>query len=313
MTRIDPIAGIDSGKRYLDIALFPGTDKTRVENTAEGMATLVAWLTARGVRVAGIEASGGVERLARDALLEAGLTVRVFDPGRVRHYAKAKGRRAKSDPIDAALIAEFTAAFPDAPAATRDPAREELAGLVRARRLGVAKRTDLVKGLASAPVAAKSPLEEAVARLAAAEDALEAAIAGRVAADERMAGVAAALATAPGIGPVTAATLAALLPELGHLPGAKIAALVGVAPFDDDRGERHGRRRISGGRGDARRALYMAALGATRSKGVLGEFYRRLVGRGKPPKVALAACMRKLVVRLNAMLAAGAPWREEPA
>jgi transposase len=151
MTRIDPIAGLDSGKRYLDVALFPGTDKTRVENTAEGMATLVAWLTARGVRVAGIEASGGVERLARDALLEAGLTVRVFDPGRVRH--DAKGRRAKSDPIDAALIAEFTAAFPDAAAATRDPAREELAGLVRARRLVVAKRTDLVKGLASAPVA----------------------------------------------------------------------------------------------------------------------------------------------------------------
>ena len=151
MLQTEPMAGIDSGKHHLDVAIVPGLDRIRLENTAAGVAALVAWLRARGVRVVGIEASGGVGRRARDALLEAGMTVRVFDPGRVRHHAKAKGRRAKSDPIDAALIAEFTAAFPDAPSTVRDPEREELAGLVRVRQLVVAKRADLVKGLASAP------------------------------------------------------------------------------------------------------------------------------------------------------------------
>jgi transposase len=313
MLQAEPTAGIDSGKHHLDVAIVPGLDRIRLENTAAGVAALVAWLRARGVRVVGIEASGGVERQARDALLEAGMTVRVFDPGRVRHYAKAKGRRAKSDPLDAALIAEFTAAFPEAPSAVRDPEREELAGLVRVRQLVVAKRADLVKGLASAPPAARALMRDAITGLKAAEAALEAAVAERVAANPGMARAAAALASAPGVGPVTAAMLTALLPELGHVTGARIAALVGVAPFDDDSGARHGRRRISGGRGDVRRALYMATLHVTCGRGVLGEFYRRLIDRGKPPKVALAACMRKLVVRLNAMLTAGTTWQERPA
>ena len=181
MTPIDPVVGIDCGKRYLDAALFPGTDRIRVENTPHGVATLVAWLAERGIRVAGLEASGGCERLARDALIEAGLTVRVFEPGRVRHFARAKGRRAKTDAIDAALIAEFTAAFPESPPAVRDPAREQLSGLVRARRLVVAKQADLVKGLASAPDEAKPILETIVAQLATAEETLDAAIVKQVA------------------------------------------------------------------------------------------------------------------------------------
>jgi transposase len=138
-------------------------------------------------------------------------------------------------------------------------------------------------------------------------------VAERVAANPGMARAAAALASAPGVGPVAAAMLAALSPELGHVTGARIAALAGVAPFDDDSGARHGRRRISGGRGDVRRALHMATLHVTCGRGVLGEFYRRLIDRGKPPKAALAACMRKLVVRLNAMLTAGTTWQERPA
>jgi len=313
MISMNPVVGIDCGKRNLDAALFPGTDRTRIENTPQGLAILVRWLAERNVGVAGLEASGGCERLARDALIEVGLTVRIFEPGRVRHFAGAKGRRAKTDAIDAALIAEFTAAFPESPPAVRDPAREQLAGLIRARRLVVTKKADLAKGLASAPEEAKPILEAVVAQLATAEEALETAIVKQVAADTRLAQLTTALVTAPGVGPVTAATLAAVLPELGHTTGAKIAALVGVAPFADDSGEHQGKRRIAGGRGDARRALYMAALCATRTKGVLGEFYRRLVERGKPPKVALTACMRKLVVRLNAMVAAKATWQEHPA
>jgi transposase len=170
------------------------------------------------------------------------------------------------------LIAEFTAAFPESPPAVRDPAREQLAGLIRARRLVVTKQADLAKGLASAPEEAKPILEAVVAQLATAEEALETAIVKQVDADTRLAQLTTALVTAPGVGPVTAAALAALLPELGHTTGAKMAALVGVAPFADDSGEHQGKRQIAGGRGDARRALYMAALSATRTKGVLGEF-----------------------------------------
>ncbi len=157
MTRIARVAGIDPGKRHLDVATFPATDEARFENTPEGVAQLAAWLRAHGVDVVGIEASGGVERRARDALIAAGIAVRVFDPRRVRHFAKAKGLRAKSDRIDAAVVAEFTAAFPDAACATPDPGREELAGLIRARRLVVAKRADLTRGLATVPAAARAP------------------------------------------------------------------------------------------------------------------------------------------------------------
>jgi len=133
MTPMNPVVGIDCGKRYLDAALFPGTDRTRVENTTHGLATLVIWLAERGVRVAGLEASGGCERLARDALIEVGLTVRIFEPGRVRHFAGAKDQRAKTDAIDAALIAEFTAAFPESPPAVRDPARVKCDSRMRKR------------------------------------------------------------------------------------------------------------------------------------------------------------------------------------
>jgi transposase len=165
MTQIALTGGIDSGKRYLDVAISPGADRIRVENTPEGVQKAVAWFTERHVISVGIEASGGVERLARDALLEAGIEVRVFDPARVRHFARAKGLRVKSDLIDAALIAEFAASFPAIVTTAREPSREELAGLVRTRRLVIAKRTDLAKALDSAPAAAKPALEAAIVQL----------------------------------------------------------------------------------------------------------------------------------------------------
>jgi transposase len=213
MTQITLTGGIDSGKRHLDLAIYPGADRIRVANTPEGVQAAVRWFTERHVGTVRIEASGGVERLVRDALIEAGIDVRVFDPARVRHFARAKGLRAKSDPIDAALIAEFTAAFPAIAPTAHEPRREELAGLVRARRLVIAKRTDLAKALDAAPAAAKPALEAAISQLSAklrlvrgtAETEIDAAITERVAADKQMTKVATALATAPGVGSVTAA------------------------------------------------------------------------------------------------------------
>ena len=250
----------------------------------------------------------------RDVLRAAGLEVHVLDPARVRHFAKAKGRRAKTDPIDARLIAEFTATLVDTPPTPVDPAREDLAKLIRARRLLVAKRADMTKAAKGLPDDARTAVEAALAGLGTAITELEALIDRQAEADAALTGRVEALCSAPGIGRTTAVAVAVLLPELGRVPGRAIAALLGVAPYADDSGDRTGGRHIAGGREDVRRILYMSVLrAATQGRGVLREFYVRLIGRGKPAKVALTACMRKMIVRLNAMLAADQTWTEEPA
>ncbi|MBC7952545.1 MAG: IS110 family transposase [Rhodospirillaceae bacterium] len=301
MTRSLGTVGIDCGKQGLDAAIFPSGETIRVENSLDGRRSLREWIVAHGVDRAGMEASGGYERAIRDLLCEAGLTVHVFNPARVRYFAKAKGRLAKNDRLDAAVIAEFTATMSgDWLPVTPDPAREELVGLVHARRRMVDKHADLRKAMRMAPEAAKTAFRHAVDALGAAITELETLIAEKRKANEAVDRTVTTLTSASGIGPVTALTLAVCIPELGHTSNAKIAALLGVAPFDQDSGQHHGLRRIIGGRADARHALYMATLvEATRTPGVIADFYARLVARGKPPKVALTACMRKLIVRLN--------------
>ncbi|MBK1839066.1 IS110 family transposase [Azospirillum sp. YIM B02556] len=305
--------GIDCGKEVLDVVVVPGGETLRVANSAAGHEALIAGLKGRPVALVGIEASGGYERAVRDALEAAGIAVAVLDPARVRHLAKAKGQRAKTDPIDAALIADFTARFqPSATPSNRQ--RERLADLLGLRRLLVDKRADLKKAVARLPADVAALAEPALEALGTAVEAAEREITRRAQEDAALAKKAKALSSAPGVGALTALTLAVLVPELGQLSGGQAAALLGVAPYPDDSGQRHGARRIAGGREDARRALYMAALTAAtgrRKGGVLASFYDHLIGRGKPPKVALTACMRKLIVRLNAMLAHGGTWSEQ--
>jgi transposase len=313
MTEIRHTLGVDYGKHFLDASLYPGSDKIRVPNTPEGRAALVSWLAERRVTLAGMEASGGYERPVRDALRQAGLEVRVFPPARVRHYAKAKGLRAKNDALDACVIAEFTALMTTTPSLPVDPAREELAALLKLRRLLVARRADLDKGMAGAPDTVRSLVAPALKQLGQAIAALDTTLTQAVGVQPELSRTIGALQTAPGIGPITALTLAILLPELGHLAGSKIAALIGVAPFDHDSGERHGHRHIAGSRADVRHVLYMATVSAaTHTTGVLADFYARLIARGKAPKVALTACMNKLIVRLNAMLIRGTTWPVTP-
>ncbi|MCW2238383.1 transposase [Azospirillum canadense] len=314
MTHLIPSVGLDCGRDWLDAALFPGPARLRVANTSEGRSALASWIRERGLARVGVEASGGYEPPVRDDLGAAGLAVHVLDAARVRHFAKAKGRRAKSDAIDAPLIAEFTATLIDGPPAAPDHGREALAGLLRLRRRLVDQSADLRKAAVGLPREAEATVGGALAALDQAVAAVEALIARRVAADRALGERVAALQSAPGIGPVTATTLAVRLPELGALSGAKIAALVGVAPYAADSGEHHGERHIAGGRTDVRRALYMATLtSAVRGRGVLARFYARLIACGKKPKVALVACMRKLLVRLNAMLAHHQTWHEQTA
>jgi len=315
MAQNSGVGGIDCGKNTLDIAVFPEGEALCVPNSEAGYRTLIAWLERRGVGTVGIEASGGYERAVREALTAQGIAVHVLDPARVRHLAKAKGQRAKTDPIDAALIAEFTARFRPTAGLPATPERERLAELLGLRRLLVDKRADLKKAVARLPAEAQALVHPVLEALNTAIAELETVIDRRAQADVVLAKTAAALQSAPGIGALTALTLAVLVPELGRLSGAQAAALLGVAPYPDDSGQRHGPRKIAGGRDEARRALYMAALAAAtgRRTGVLASFYRRLIGRGKPPKVALTACMRKLIVRLNAMLARNQTWSETTA
>lgn len=314
MTQNTVFGGIDCGKTSLHLAVVPGKERWQTANTPSGHRDLIAWLAARGVGTVGIEASGGYERPVRDALIAAGITVHVLDPARVRHFAKAKGQRAKTDVIDAGMIATFTAQLGDTAGKPVDHDREALADLVRIRRLLVDKRADLEKALARLPQDAAALATPVLGALRTAITAVEARLEQNAHAHQTVATTVRALRSAPGVGPVTAITLAALIPELGRISGAQAAALLGVAPYPDDSSQRHGQRRISGGREDARRALYMAALAAAtgRSRGVLASFYARLIAAGKPPKVALIACMRKLIVRLNAMLAHHQTWSDQP-
>ncbi|MBP2292470.1 IS110 family transposase [Azospirillum rugosum] len=312
MTQSAVFVGIDCGKDCLDVALYPTGQCRRVDNTEAGRRALITWLSGHAVALVGIEASGGYERAVRDALEAATIAVAVLDPARVRHFAKAKGERAKTDRLDAALIAEFTARFLP-PATPADREREQLAGLLGMRRLLVDKRADLRKSLGRLAEDLQALAAPALEALDEAVERVEAELARRTRAAAALAKTVKALRSAPGVGALTALTVAVRMPELGRLSGAQAAALLGVAPYPDDSGRRHGPRRIAGGRGDVRQALYMAALGAaTRARtGVLAEFYAQLIKRGKPPKVALTACMRKLIVRLNAMLATGQEWVEK--
>lgn len=309
MTQFCSAVGIDCGQATLDAAIFPHKECLRVDNTPAGLQELAQWTARHGVTRVGLEASGGCERPVRNVLRDAGMEVYVLDPARVRHFAKAKGQRAKTDVLDAALIAEFTATLVDSAPLRSDPARESLADLIRVRRTLVEKRADLLKAVTHVPQI-RADIDTVIAAMNQAVNVLEQKITQQIE-EAALSSTVARLCTAPGIGPITAATLVALMPELGHTSGAKIAALLGVAPYADDSGRRRGSRHIRGGRAEVRKTIYMAALGpATRGHGALAALYRRLIERGKPAKLALTACMRKFIVRLNAMLANDADWED---
>ena len=308
MTQMQAVVGLDVSAAKVDVCILPGDVQCTLANDSQGFAALLALLAEHAVRTAVLEASGGCERAVVKALRVAGLAVQVVDPKRVRDFARAAGRRAKNDRIDARMIACFAQLFPGRLDA-HDPDREALAELVGAReglsdsRIRLANQARYRGRRAARPVARLlKPLDRAIA-------ALDRAIARYLAQRPRFAALARRLATVPGVGPVLSANLIARLPELGHLDRRALAALVGVAPFDHDTGEHKGQRRISGGRKALRGVLYMAAMSAaTRHNPVLKAFYRRLRARGKQAKVALVACMRKLLHILNTMIARQQDW-----
>jgi transposase len=310
------IVGLDVSGQRIDGFVLPIGREVTAANAVLGRARLLSELRALAVEEAVVEASGGCERDLVAELRDAGLIVRVVDPKRVRFFAQALGKRAKNDRIDARMIARFAATI-DGPAPAHDPARQALAALLATRQDLIDGRTRFTHQAGHQQGAAARALERVLKTIASEIDRLDRRIAKTIAGNPTFAQLARLIASVPGAGPVLAAALIAWLPELGRLDRQTLAALVGVAPFDDDSGPLHGARHIAGGRTALRNVLYMATLAAaTQHNPVLKAFYRRLVAKGKPAKVALVACMRKLLHILNTMVARGQCWnpnRTQPA
>jgi transposase len=304
------VVGIDVAKDKVDACIRSLSLRQTFPSTPQGHRQLVAWLRKHKVDKAAMEASGGYERDWAKLLRQAGIEVRIVDPKRVRSFALSAGRLAKNDAIDAEMIAWFAETFSEAPGQTHDAAHEELVALVKAR-----------KGLIDVKIRLQSqnehavpgPVQKAHARvlksLAAEIAKLEAAISAMVKATPEFAERAEIIESVPGFAEATSATLIAGIPELGQVSDDIAAALIGVAPYDDDSGKRRGERHIKGGRRWVRNAIYMPCLGAaTQNNPVLKAFYQRLIAKGKEPKVALIACMRKLIVILNTLIARRQKW-----
>lgn len=303
-------AGIDSGKDWLDAHVLPCGERLRVANDRQGIAQLKRWLMRFDLRLVVLEATGKWHRAVWRSLCASGMAIAVVDPFRVRMFAKAQGILAKTDRLDARLLAQF-AAIMDPPA--RPPAPEamaELAELVTAREAAVAEQTSLKNQRSAAQSDfLKAHLAARIARLRQDIAALKAEIGTRIAADPALARRHAILTSIPGIGPVIAATLIARLSELGSCTAKQIAMLAGLAPVADDSGQRQGVRVVWGGRARVRRALYLAALSAARHNVSLSAFRNRLIDQGKPLKLAIIAVARKLAILANTLISEDRPWQ----
>lgn len=308
MTVADVWIGLDVASAWLDGATAPEGRTWHVANDASGRAQLVAELVALAPQGIVLEATGGVERDLVADLLGAGLPVAVINPRQVREFARASGTRAKTDRLDARVLARFGAALQPAPRAPLDADAEDLQALLARRRqmqgILIAERNRLTRARAVAQPSIAAVVEMLQAQVAQ----LDADLRTRVAADARWQAGQTLLCSVPGVGLVVSTTLLGELPELGVLSRQQVASLVGVAPWNRDSGRTRGRRKTWGGRASVRRALYMGTLVATRWNAIIRAFYQRLLAAGKPKKVALIACMRKLLTILNAMKRSGEAW-----
>jgi transposase len=304
------IAGIDVSKDRLDVAVRPGGEAFVVERNAAGLDVLIARLRELSPYLVALEATGGFETIVAAALAGAGLPLVVVNPAQVRAFAKALGQRAKTDPIDAAVIAHFAEATKPELRPLPDEATRLLADLV-------ARRRQIVEMLAAERQRAKrvtvAHLHKSIARLIKVLEkelaGLDADIGDAVRGSPAWRDKEDLLVSVPGIGPTIARTLIAELPELGQLSRKQIAALAGLAPFTRQSGQWRGRCFVAGGRTVVRTALFMGAMVAKQHNPVLKAFFDRLVRAGKPKMTALIAVARKLLTILNAILRDHRPWQ----
>ncbi|WP_372528469.1 IS110 family transposase [Piscinibacter sp.] len=313
MSASSVVVGIDVAKAHVDVSVLGAQlDAQRFDNEAEGHSALVAALQPLGVALVVMEATGGYEAALACALQAAGLPVAVINPRQARDFAKSMGQLAKTDRIDARGLAELAAVL----ARREDLARfirpltsdeqQALAAMITRRRQLLSMLLSERQRLQLAMAVVRPSIEAIIQAIRRQLDDVEAQMMAHV--QTHLKDTDQLLRSASGIGPVASATLIADLPELGRLNRRQIASLVGIAPMARDSGTSRGRRRIQGGRFDVRRVLYMATLTAARHNPVIKTFYERLLAAGKLPKVALIACMRKLLTALNAMVRTNKPW-----
>jgi transposase len=302
------VIGIDVGKEKLDAALNGQKRVKSWANDETERAKLAGWVVDQHVELVVVEASGGYEAGIVSELVERDQAVALVNPTRVRAFARAAGVLAKTDKIDARTIAYFGATMAPRAQARRSQAQLALNESVTRRRQLVLMVTAERNRLQTASPEMRASIARHLDWLQEEIIVLEEQINQAIAANSEWAETAKRLQSVPGVGAITAATLVADLPELGQLNRQKIAALVGVAPFNHDSGKRRGKRRIFGGRTSVRSVLYMAALSATKHNPVIKAFYERLLEKGKVKKVAITACMRKLLVILNSMVKSGQDW-----
>jgi transposase len=301
--------GIDVSKDRLDVISLPDRHRFSVANSTAGWTELVNGLRGLTIAAIGIEPSGGYERGVIRALLAANMSVRRINPNKLRQFARARGVRAKNDRIDAQLIAEYVAIMPTR-AVRRDVAAERLAEIVTMRRQLCDEHVTVQNQAAHIEDALLRRLNKRrLTRLKADIALLDQRLAQMITAEPALARRYELLTSMPGVGPVLACTLIALLPELGQIGRKQIAALVGLAPYDFDSGKLRGHRSIYGGRLPVRNVLYMAALSAARYNPALKAFHKRLAAADKSSKVVIVAVMRKMIVTLNAMLRENLAWR----
>jgi transposase len=305
--------GVDVCKRWLDVAVHEDRQAWRFSNNAKGFASLIGKLKGIEPTMVAFEATGGYESRCVKALGEAGLAVAVVNPTRVRRFAQAMGIAAKTDKIDAQVIAHY-ASVADLQAKSVPTAMEErLAACVERRRQLLTMVVAEKNRLSTCPDSMLADIEEHIAWLEEHVAKLDVEIQTCIAQKAEWQARAQIIDSIPGVGAVTASTMVAELPELGRLNRQEIAALVGVAPFNKDSGPKKGKRKIYGGRAGVRRTLHMAALSAVRCNPVIRAFYQSLLKRGKEKMVALTACMRKMLVMINVMVREGKRWKYLPA
>ena len=302
--------GIDVSKDRLDVHVRPSGEAFAVARDGEGLDRLAAKLRALAPELVVLEATGGFEAVVAAAVAGAGLPLAVVNPAQVRAFARATGRLAKTDRLDAALIARSAEQVRPEPRPVASEQAQGLAELVARRRQVV----EMIGMEANRRRQARSPkvlrgIERTLAALQTALTELDQEIDGQVRGSPAWRAAEDLLTSVPGVGPITARTLIAELPELGRITRRRIAALVGVAPVNRDSGTSRGHRAIAGGRRGVRNVLYMAALTAIRRNPAVRAAYERLRGRGTPAKAALVAAMRKLLTILNAVLRDGRPWQ----
>jgi len=301
--------GIDVSKELLDVAAAPDGESHTYTNDEKGIRQLVEQLQPIPPALIVLEATGNLEIPVAVALAAAGFQVAIINPRQARDFAKATGRLAKTDKIDAVALAEFAQKIRPEPRPIPDQQRRRLAAQMSRRRQLIGMLVQEKNRLTSAHPDLQADLTEHIGWLQQKLDCLDQELRAELRRSPICREKEQLLRKVPGVGPVLSSTLLIELPELGQVTHKQIAALVGVAPLNRDSGRRRGKRSCWGGRAKVRQVLYMAALSASRHNPTIQPFYARLIAAGKPEKVALTACMRKLLIILNAMMRDMQPWQ----